>query len=136
MRPRGAPPGAETVLLIVVATRYFSIDFNTSTPNTRVSVSLEAPALRDHTNERGRCCWIRFRSERLKTLLPVPDSLFTIECDSVIPAIGQSPFAQLYKIFGGSGARGTHCCRSETGQTGNPRYLRGIALTEVVVVMR
>ena len=60
------------------------------------------------------------------TLLPIPDSHFTIACDLVVPAIGQSPITDLMR----------DCCKVEvreghivtdraTGQTRNPRYFAG-----------
>jgi len=61
-----------------------------------------------------------------KKLLPIPDSQFTIACNLVVPAIGQSPIAQLMR----------EACRIEikdggivtdraTGRTSNPRYFAG-----------
>lgn len=60
------------------------------------------------------------------TLLPVPDSQFTIACNLVIPAIGQSPMTTLMR----------ECCHIDvhegkivadraTGQTRNSRYFAG-----------
>jgi dihydropyrimidine dehydrogenase (NAD+) subunit PreT len=51
---------------------------------------------------------------------------FTIECDAVIPAIGQSPLLELF-----SQARGVKMVRGRvvidraTGQTANPKYFAG-----------
>lgn len=61
-----------------------------------------------------------------KALVPVPDSQSTIECNLIVPAIGQSPITQLMR----------DCCNVEvhdglivtertTGQTRNPRYFAG-----------
>ena len=60
------------------------------------------------------------------TLLPVPDSQFTIACNLIIPAIGQSPMTTLMR----------ECCHIDvhegkivadraTGQTRNSRYFAG-----------
>jgi dihydropyrimidine dehydrogenase (NAD+) subunit PreT len=65
------------------------------------------------TNERGR-------------LLLVPNSEYVIECDYVIPAIGQSPFAQLVQELRRIELRnGIIVVDPETGQTGNSRYFAG-----------
>ena len=61
-----------------------------------------------------------------KKLLPLPDSQFTIECDFVVPAIGQSPFTQLVKQLRRVEVRGGRIVTDPvTGQTGNPRYFAG-----------
>ena len=61
-----------------------------------------------------------------KTLVPVPDSQSTIECDYVVPAIGQSPFAQLVQELRRIEVRdGRIVADPATGQTGNPRYFAG-----------
>jgi glutamate synthase (NADPH/NADH) small chain len=61
-----------------------------------------------------------------KALLPIPDSHFTIECDLVVPAIGQSPFAQLVQDLRRIEVRaGRIVVDPATGQTGNPRYFAG-----------
>jgi glutamate synthase (NADPH/NADH) small chain len=59
-------------------------------------------------------------------LLPVPDSEFTIECDLVVPAIGQSPLTQLIEEFSRVEVRnGRIVADLATGRTGNPRYFAG-----------
>ena len=59
-------------------------------------------------------------------LLPVPDSLSTITCNMVVPAIGQSPLAQLVQEFRRVEMRdGRIVADPATGQTGNPRYFAG-----------
>ena len=56
-------------------------------------------------------------------LLPLPDSNFSIECDLVVPAIGQSPLAELLRDLRGVEVReGRIAADRVTGQTGNPRY--------------
>ncbi len=61
-----------------------------------------------------------------KSLLPISDSHFTIECDLVVPAIGQSPFAQLVQELRRVEVRGGRIVADPaTGQTGNPRYFAG-----------
>ncbi len=59
-------------------------------------------------------------------LLPLPNSEHTFECDLVVPAIGQSPLAQLLQELRGVEVRdGTIVADRATGQTGNPRYFAG-----------
>jgi glutamate synthase (NADPH/NADH) small chain len=59
-------------------------------------------------------------------LLSVPDSEFTIDCDLVVPAIGQSPLAQIIQELRGVLVRdGRIVADRVTGQTGNPRYYAG-----------
>ncbi len=79
------------------------------------------------SNERGRLLLDTVQVREVeKTLLPVPDSLFTIECDHVVPAIGQSPFAQLVQDLRRIEVRsGRIVADPATGQTGNPRYFAG-----------
>ena len=56
-------------------------------------------------------------------LLPIPDSLYAIDCDMVVPAIGQSPLAQLVEESRGVEVRdGRIVADRVTGQTANPRY--------------
>jgi glutamate synthase (NADPH/NADH) small chain len=59
-------------------------------------------------------------------LLPLPDSQYTIECNLVVPAIGQSPLAELLEKLRGVEMRdGRIVADRVTGQTGNPRYYAG-----------
>jgi dihydropyrimidine dehydrogenase (NAD+) subunit PreT len=61
-----------------------------------------------------------------RTLLPIPESQYTITCDMVIPAIGQSPFTQLMQDARRVEVRaGRIVADPITGQTGNPRYFAG-----------
>ena len=61
-----------------------------------------------------------------KTLLQIPDSQFTIECDVVVPAIGQSPLAQLIQELRGVEVRdGRVVADLANGETSNPRYYAG-----------
>jgi len=61
-----------------------------------------------------------------KTLLPIPDSEFTIACDLVVPAIGQSPLTQLIQDSRRIDVRGGRIVADPiTGQTRNPRYFAG-----------
>ena len=62
-----------------------------------------------------------------KTLLPIPDSQFTIACDLVVPAIGQSPFTELMqRVSPASKLRdGRIVTDPATGRTANPRYFAG-----------
>ena len=58
-------------------------------------------------------------------LLPLPDSNFSIECDLVVPAIGQSPLAELLQELRVVVRDGRIVADRVTGQTGNPRYFAG-----------
>jgi len=56
-------------------------------------------------------------------LVTVPDSQSTIDCDLIVPAIGQSPLAQLVQELRGIEVREGHVVADPaTGQTGNERY--------------
>jgi glutamate synthase (NADPH/NADH) small chain len=56
----------------------------------------------------------------------VPDSEATIDCDLIVPAIGQSPLTELLQKLRGVEVRdGRIVADRETGQTGNPRYFAG-----------
>jgi len=56
----------------------------------------------------------------------VPDSEATIDCDLVVPAIGQSPLTELLQELRGVEVRdGRIVADRETGRTGNPRYFAG-----------
>jgi glutamate synthase (NADPH/NADH) small chain len=60
------------------------------------------------------------------TLLPIPDSHYTISCDLLVPAIGQSPLAHLIQELRGVEVRdGRIVAEPETGQTAHPRYFAG-----------
>jgi dihydropyrimidine dehydrogenase (NAD+) subunit PreT len=53
-------------------------------------------------------------------------SEFTIECDVVIPAIGQSPLVELLSLVRGVAMeRGRVVIDRATGQTTNPKYFAG-----------
>jgi glutamate synthase (NADPH/NADH) small chain len=76
------------------------------------------------TGEYGRLLLDTVQVQQVdERLLPIPDSHFTIECDVVVPAIGQSPLAQLIQGLRGVGVReGRIVADLATGQTDNPRY--------------
>jgi glutamate synthase (NADPH/NADH) small chain len=58
-----------------------------------------------------------------RALLPIPDSNYTIACDLLVPAIGQSPLAQLLEQLRGVHVRnGRIEADPRTGRTANPRY--------------
>jgi glutamate synthase (NADPH/NADH) small chain len=58
--------------------------------------------------------------------VPVPGSEFTIECDVVIPAIGQSPLLELLsQVRGVAMEHGRVVIQRTTGQTTNPKYFAG-----------
>ena len=60
------------------------------------------------------------------SLLTIPDSEYTMECDLLVPAIGQSPLAELLETLRGIEMRdGRIVADRVTGQTGNPRYYAG-----------
>jgi dihydropyrimidine dehydrogenase (NAD+) subunit PreT len=61
-----------------------------------------------------------------RALQPVPDSMDTIVCDWVVPAIGQSPLTQLIQDKRRIEVKnGLIVADTITGQTGNPRYFAG-----------
>jgi glutamate synthase (NADPH/NADH) small chain len=60
------------------------------------------------------------------TLVPAEESEFTIDCDVVIPAIGQSPLIEfLSQTRGVQMDRGRVVIDRATGQTANPKYFAG-----------
>ena len=60
------------------------------------------------------------------SLLAIPDSEYTMECDLLVPAIGQSPLAELLETLRGIEMRdGRIVADRVTGETGNPRYFAG-----------
>ena len=61
-----------------------------------------------------------------RSLLPIPDSHYTIACDLLVPAIGQSPLAHLLEELRGVEVRdGRIVAETATGSTANPRYFAG-----------
>ncbi|MEI9968360.1 MAG: FAD-dependent oxidoreductase [Terracidiphilus sp.] len=65
-------------------------------------------------------------SEAKGRLEVIPDSQWAIECDLVVPAIGQSPLTQLLQELRGVEVRdGKIVANRMTGQTGNSRYFAG-----------
>jgi len=59
-------------------------------------------------------------------LQPVEGSEFTMECDVIIPAIGQSPLLELLsQARGVTIERGRVAIERSTGQTSNPKYFAG-----------
>src|SRR5580698_8316875 len=59
-------------------------------------------------------------------LLPLPNSQYTIACDLLVPAIGQSPLAQLMQELRGIEVHdGRIIAEPGTGKTANPRYYAG-----------
>jgi glutamate synthase (NADPH/NADH) small chain len=59
-------------------------------------------------------------------LLPLPDSQYAMECDLLVPAIGQSPLAELLQTLRGVETKdGRIVADPVTGQTKNPRYYAG-----------
>jgi glutamate synthase (NADPH/NADH) small chain len=59
-------------------------------------------------------------------LLPLPDSQYAMECDLLVPAIGQSPLAELLQTLRGVETKdGRIVADPVTGQTENPRYYAG-----------
>ncbi len=59
-------------------------------------------------------------------LVQIPESQTTITCSMVVPAIGQSPLAELIQQFGRVEVRaGRIVADPATGRTGNPRYYAG-----------
>ena len=78
-------------------------------------------------NERGRLLLDTVQVNEVgRSLQPVEGSENVIECDYVIPAIGQAPVAQLGQEVRRIELRnGVIVIDPETGQTGNPRYFAG-----------
>ncbi len=61
-----------------------------------------------------------------RKLLPIPDSEFTISCNLVVPAIGQSPITELMRDYCKVDVRdGRIITERDTGRTSNPRYFAG-----------
>jgi dihydropyrimidine dehydrogenase (NAD+) subunit PreT len=59
-------------------------------------------------------------------LLPLPDSQYTMECDLLVPAIGQSPLAELLQTLRGVEVKdGRIVADLMTGRTANPKYFTG-----------
>jgi glutamate synthase (NADPH/NADH) small chain len=59
-------------------------------------------------------------------LEPIPGSEFAVQCDVVIPAIGQSPLVELLSLVHGMAMeRGRVVIDRATGQTTNPKYFAG-----------
>jgi len=58
-----------------------------------------------------------------RTLLPIPNSEYAITCDLLVPAIGQSPLAQLVQELRGVEVHeGRIAADAATGRTSHPRY--------------
>jgi len=76
------------------------------------------------TGERGRLKLETVQVQQVNgSLLPLADSQYTIDCDLVVPAIGQSPLTQLLQELRGISVRdGRIAADLLTGRTGNPRY--------------
>jgi glutamate synthase (NADPH/NADH) small chain len=56
----------------------------------------------------------------------IPDSEAAIDCDLIVPAIGQSPLTEMLQKLRGLEVRdGRIVADRETGQTDNPRYFAG-----------
>jgi dihydropyrimidine dehydrogenase (NAD+) subunit PreT len=79
------------------------------------------------TDEHGRLLLDTVQVQQVDhKLLPIPDSEFTIDCDVVVPAIGQSPLAQLIQELRGVEVRdGRIVADRVSGQTSNTRYYAG-----------
>lgn len=61
-----------------------------------------------------------------RTLVTIPGSEYTIRCDLVVPAIGQSPLIELLQQLRGVEVRdGRILVEPLTGQASNPRYFAG-----------
>jgi glutamate synthase (NADPH/NADH) small chain len=70
------------------------------------------------------CKWVE--ADESGNLQPLAGSEFTVECDVVIPAIGQSPLVELLATAGGVAMdRGRVVIDRATGQTTNPKYFAG-----------
>ncbi len=70
------------------------------------------------------CKWVE--ADASGSLQPLAGSEFIVECDVVIPAIGQSPLVELLATAGGVAMdRGRVVIDRATGQTANPKYFAG-----------
>lgn len=80
-----------------------------------------------HANEVGlRLTCVAVAKDEAGDLVPVEGSHFTIECDIVIPAIGQSPLLELLsQARHVEMAHGRVLIDRATGQTTNPKYFAG-----------
>jgi dihydropyrimidine dehydrogenase (NAD+) subunit PreT len=78
-------------------------------------------------DERGRLLLDTVQVREIdRILLAIPDSQYTITCDLVVPAVGQSPFAQLIGEFRHIEMADGHILTDpSTGRTRNPRYFSG-----------
>jgi glutamate synthase (NADPH/NADH) small chain len=79
------------------------------------------------SDEHGRLLLDTVQMQQVdKKLIEIPGSEFTIDCDVVVPAIGQSPLAQLIQELRGVEVRdGRIVADRASGQTSNPRYFAG-----------
>jgi glutamate synthase (NADPH/NADH) small chain len=86
-----------------------------------------AQLMRATADERGmRFDCIRVEQDAKGVLAPIEGSRIQIECDVVIPAIGQSPMMELLsQIRGIATERGRIAIDRATGQTTNPKYFAG-----------
>ena len=101
---------------------------STNTPSRRAcSFSGVGSRWRIRADEHGRLLLDTVQVQQVDSkLLPIPDSEFTIDCDLVVPAIGQSPLTQLMQELRGVEVRdGRIVADRATGQTTNPRYFAG-----------
>ena len=122
--------GAETVYMLYRRSerRCRRSTSNTSTPS-RKACSFCGAGCRWPSGRRrmAGCCWRRCRCARRKASskwFRIPQA--TIDCDLVVPAIGQSPLTELLQELRGVEVRdGRIVADRETGQTGNPRYFAG-----------
>jgi dihydropyrimidine dehydrogenase (NAD+) subunit PreT len=76
------------------------------------------------SNEHGRLLLETVQVRQVGgALMPIPNSQYTIACNLVVPAIGQSPFTALIQELRRVEVRdGRIVADRITGQTGNPRY--------------
>lgn len=77
-----------------------------------------------HTDEHGALLLETVQVRQLgSALVPIPNSHYTIACNLVVPAIGQSPLANLIqKLRHVKVQDGRIVADGASGQTGNPRY--------------
>jgi len=77
-----------------------------------------------HSHENGRVALDTVQVQQVdQKLLPIPDSEFTIDCDLIVPAIGQTPLAQMIQELRGVQVNdGRIVADLATGKTANPRY--------------
>jgi glutamate synthase (NADPH/NADH) small chain len=122
--------GAETVYLLYRRGEYDMSAFNFEYEHAKqegVQFLWRRQPLAIRSDEHGRLLLDTVQVQLVDhQLLPIPDSQFTVDCDLIVPAIGQSPLAQLIQELRGVEVRdGRVVAHLANGKTSNPRYYAG-----------